>query len=140
MAVYTSAFLAARGIAARPYEAAARFVDPTQNRYAEMVDTDDAAGWDAEDKPGLPFLGHVVTGIPTFQAVADFSLPSQTFETLKDELPDVLLAFIRPHQVGFRAPLGRGFALYRVFPRRDGWRNRRWPYDLLRLKAKEDAK
>lgn len=139
IAVYTAAFLQARGIAARPMEAAARFVDPVLNRSAEIVDADDKAGWDALNEPGLPFIGHLVTGIPTFQAVADFSLPSQTFETLRDELPDVLLAFIKPHQVGFRAPLGRGHALYRIFPRRDGWRHRNWPYEAIRKRAREDA-
>ena len=139
IAVYTTAFLQARGIAARPFEAAARFVDPVFNRSAEIVDADDKAGWEAVNAPGEPFIGHLVTGIPTFQAVADFSLPSQRFETLRDELPDVLMAFLEPHQVGFRAPLGRGYALYQVFPRRDGWRKRRWPYDEIRRLAKEHA-
>lgn len=140
VAVYTSAFLQARGIAARPIEAAARFVDPVMNRSAEMVNADDRPGFGAENKPGLPFVGHVITAIPTFHAVADFSLPTQTFQTLKDELPDILLAFIKPGQVAFQHNLGRGYCIYEMFPRRDGWKKRHWPYEEIRAAAKEHAK
>lgn len=139
IAVYTSAFLQARGIAARPYEAMARFDDPVNNRYAEIVDQEDQPGWDSPNLPGERFIGHLVTGIPTFQAVADFSLPSQTFVTLREHLPDILIATVKPGQIGFRTKLGPGSAYYRLFPRRDGWTKRRWPYEEIRALAKEHA-
>ncbi len=141
MAVFVAEYLSHRGISARPVEAGARFVDPVSVKYAE-IETFGEPGLDASNIKGLTFLGHLVAYAPTFQAVFDMSLPTQTFTTLGElGKPHCLVGTVdhRQGEVGFKTELGRGFALYRIYPKRDGWKKRAWPFDQIRDLAQGDS-
>lgn len=142
MAVFVAEYLSHRGISARPVEAGARFIDPVSVKYAEIDTLGGEPGLDASNIKGLPFLGHLVTYAPTFQAVFDMSLPTQTFATLGQlGKPHCLVGSVdhRRGEVGFKTELGRGHALYRIYPKRDGWKKRSWPFGQIRELAKGDA-
>jgi hypothetical protein len=135
IAVFTAAFLREAGIGARPVEAGARFTDPFSARYAE-VGNEEESPLGARDEKGLPFIGHMVVQVPTFQAVFDLSLPTQRdFITMRNlgGPVDVLVGEVdhRKGQVGFKSSYGRGTVHYRIYPRRDGWKHRAWPWASL---------
>lgn len=142
MAVFVAEYLSHRGIEARPVEAGARFVDPVSVKYAEIEAFGGEPGLDASNTKGLIFLGHLVAYVPTFQAVFDMSLPTQDFTTLGDlGKPHCLVGTVdhRKGEVGFQTALGRGYALYRIYPKRDGWKKRAWPFDQIRDLAQGDS-
>jgi len=129
IAYFTKCYLNEDGIDARVAEAGARFVDPLSKKYAEM-DTNEPS-LEARDRRGLPFLGHVVTYVPTHRTVIDLSLPTQNSTVIRNlGMVDVLVGEVdhTKGQVGFRSPFGRGEAIYRIYPKRDGWTQRIWPY------------
>jgi hypothetical protein len=135
IAVFTAAFLKAGGIAARPVEAGARFDDPLSVRYAEVGTLDGSSALEAEDKPGHPFIGHMVVHVPTHMVVLDLSLPTQSNVITLRNLGkvDVLVGHVnhRRGDVGFKTDYGRGTAAYRIYPKRDGWKHRAWPWRAM---------
>ena len=142
ISVFTVAYLGEAGISARVVEAGARFVDPISNRYAEM-ESGSEVGLNAQDEKGLPFLGHAVVQAPAFRAVLDLSLPTQKSKVIQSlGVVDVLVGEVdhTKGQVGFKTMYGRGHAVYRIYPKRDGWSKRNWPYEDIRVLARRAYK
>ena len=138
IAVFTTAYLCEAGISARVVEAGARFTDPLSKRYAEM-ESGYELSLDAQDEKGLPFLGHAVVQVPSHRAVLDLSLPTQKSKVIQSlGTVDVLVGEVdhTKGHVGFKTLYGRGHAVYRIYPKRDGWSKRNWPYEDIRALAR----
>ena len=142
ISVFTAAFYEHAGISARPVEAGVRMTDPLNKRWAEIDSYTDERVLEAENKPGLGFLGHLVVHVPAYRVIVDLSLGTQASTVMLNlNVPDALIGNYdhTKGQTGFKTRVGhagRGEATYRIYPRRDGWRHRRWPYDKLRLLAR----
>lgn len=137
ISVFTVAYLDQAGIASRVVEAGAQFTDPLSKRYS-LTETIEPI-FEARDEPGLDFLGHAVIQVPTHRAVLDLSLPTQQSKVIKSlGMVEILVGEVdhTKGQVGFKTPFGRGEAVYRIYPRRDGWTKRAWPFGEIREAAK----
>lgn len=138
ISVFTSAYLNKAGVDARVVEAGARITDPLSRRYAVMDTNTDEDPLNASDEKGLEFLGHAVVQVPTHRIVLDLSLPTQNSKVIEGlGMVDVLVGVVdhTKNHVGFRTQFGRGEAIYRIYPKRDGWKNRNWPYQEIREAA-----
>lgn len=138
IAVFASSFLVASGISSRVVECGARFTDPLSARYAEMKCIEPALA--ARNEKGLDFLGHCAVWMPTLRLVVDMSLPTQGTITIRNLGAPAILLGSMDHtkgQDGFRAKVGRGEAVYRIYPKRDGWSRRHWPFEMIKEMAAE---
>ena len=143
IAFFVAEFYKAAGYDARSVEAGVRVTDPLNVRWAEIETFDGSPSLEARDEPGLPFLGHLVTHLPTLRLIVDMSLPTQRSTVMRNlPVPDCLIGEYdhTRGETGFQTRVGtggRGTAAYRIYRRRNGWRQRRWPWGAIRILAQE---